>query len=120
MSVMTEPEVSTHVHKAGTRRKRAARVDPEQRTISMRDLTKLTKDDLERLTEPVPITSAGIPVAWLIPMTPGERRRAEMIAAGELEPAKRGALAGWQPLQPLPGERPLSEILLEMRDLEHT
>ena len=119
MSVMTEPEVPARSR--DTAKPRARKQRGGRHSISMRDLTKLTGDDLVALTEPLPVTRDGLPLAWLVPMTPGERKRAELIAAGRLRPATRpGGLLNWKPLEPVPGERPLSEILLEMRDQEHT
>jgi antitoxin (DNA-binding transcriptional repressor) of toxin-antitoxin stability system len=86
----------------------------------MRQLGKLTAEQVERLTHPVPVTSNGLPVAWLVPLTPGERRRAELIAAGRLRPGRPQGLAGWVPLPPAEGEPTLSELLLAMRDQERT
>lgn len=86
----------------------------------MRELAKITAEQMARLDHPVPVTSNGLPIAWLVPMTPGERRRAQMVASGDMEPAKRSSLAGWKPLLPVDGQPPLSEILLEQRARERT
>ena len=87
----------------------------------MRELGKLSAEEVARIDHPVPVTSNGRPVAWLVPLTSRERRRAEMVAAGELEPRRREALEAWRP-QPAagPGESTLSEILAAMRRLERT
>jgi len=67
------------------------------------------------------VTSNGSPVAWLVPLTPAERRRAELIASGRLEPRRRDDLEGWRPLPPSePGESTLTEILEAMRAQERT
>jgi antitoxin (DNA-binding transcriptional repressor) of toxin-antitoxin stability system len=89
--------------------------------LTMRELGKLSAEQVAQIDHPVPVTSNGRPVAWLVPLTPGERRRAEMIAAGELEPRRREDLEAWRP-QPAesPGEATLSEILAAMRSLERT
>jgi len=86
----------------------------------MRQLGKLTAEQVSRLTHPVPVTSNGRPVAWLVPMTASERRRAEMIASGEVRPRRREDLEGWAPLPPITDGPPLSEILTELRALERT
>lgn len=87
----------------------------------MRELGKLTVDQVAEIDHPVPVTSNGTPVAWLVPLTPSERRRAELIAAGRLEPRRRDDLDAWQPLPPVAdGESTLSEILQAMRDQERT
>ena len=75
---------------------------------------------MSQLVRTVPVTNNGVPIAWFVPMTPGERRRAEMIAGGEMGPAKRSGLAGWQPLPALNGEPALSDILHELRTRERT
>jgi len=73
----------------------------------MRELGKLTAEQVSRFEHPVPVTSNGRPVAWLVPMTAGERRRAEMITSGELRP-------------PVTDGPALSEVLAELRALERT
>ncbi len=88
--------------------------------LTMRELGKLTADQVERLEHPVPVTSNGLPVAWLVPLTPSERRRAEMIAAGKLRPGQPRGLGRWSPL-PATGSGPtLSELLLDLREQERT
>lgn len=89
--------------------------------LTMRELGKLTVDQVSEIDHPVPVTSNGAPVAWLVPLTPAERRRAELIASGRLEPRRRDDLEAWQPLPAVAeGEPTLTEILLAMRDQERT
>jgi len=87
----------------------------------MRELGKLTLDQVAGIDHPVPVTSNGSPVAWLVPLTADERRRAELIAAGRLEPRRREDLEAWRPLSAAePGESTLTEILESMRAQERT
>lgn len=86
----------------------------------MRELGKLTAEQVSRLEHPVPVTSNGHPVAWLVPMTQGERRRAEMIAAGELRPRRREELGAWATLPPITDGPSLSELLAGLRVQERT
>lgn len=87
----------------------------------MRELGKLTAEQVSRLDRPVPVTSKGRPVAWLVPLTPSEARRAQMIAEGRLEPRRREDLQAWAPLPAAEAqESTLSEILTAMRRYEHT
>jgi antitoxin (DNA-binding transcriptional repressor) of toxin-antitoxin stability system len=88
--------------------------------VTMRELGKLTADQVNRLDHAVPVTSNGLPVAWLVPLSPGEHRRAELIAAGELRPGRPEGLTGWSPLPSAEDETPLSELLMEMRAQERT
>ncbi|HEV2345039.1 MAG TPA: hypothetical protein VGS97_13160 [Actinocrinis sp.] len=89
--------------------------------MTMRELGKLTVDQVAGIDHPVPVTSNGSPVAWLVPLTAAERRRAELIAAGRLEPRRRDDLEAWRPLPPAePGESTLTEILEAMRAQERT
>jgi antitoxin (DNA-binding transcriptional repressor) of toxin-antitoxin stability system len=88
--------------------------------LSMRELTKLTVEVVRRFDHPVQITNNGLPVAWLVPLTPSEQRRAELIAAGRLRPGRHRGLADLLPLPPVPDGPSLSELLLEMREQERT
>lgn len=61
------------------------------------------------------MTSNDVPI---VPLTPSERHRAELIAAGRLRPRRLHGLPS-----PLPASSTgpaLSELLLEMRGREHT
>lgn len=86
--------------------------------LTMRELGKLNAEDVAAIDHPVPVTSNGTPVAWLVPLNPSERRRAEMIASGQLEPRRREDLDAWCPAPATEGEPTLSEILLAMRQQE--
>src|SRR5260221_6696903 len=89
--------------------------------LTMRELGKLTVEQVNEIDHPVPVTSNGTPVAWLVPLTPAERHRAELIATGRLEPRRRDDLEAWQPLpSAADGESTLTEILKAMRDQERT
>ena len=89
--------------------------------LTMRELGKLTVGQVAAIDHPVPVTSNGSPVAWLVPLTAAERHRAELIAAGRLEPRRRDDLEAWQPLpSTASGESTLTEILEAMRAQERT
>ena len=121
MSIETGlPPGEDGVTQVPARRRRHRSADVASDSISMRQLGKLTAEQVSRFSHPVPVTSNGRPVAWLVPMTASERRRAEMIAAGELRPRRREDLAGWAPLPPVTEGPALSEVLAELRALERT
>lgn len=65
--------------------------------------------------ETVEVTERGEPVARLVPVPEKESNYERMVAEGRIIPGK----GNWEdlgpPLKPKPGERPLSEILEEMR-----
>jgi len=103
-----------------TRRRRRHSADVASNSISMRQLGKLTAEQVSRLSQPVPVTSNGLPIAWLVPMTASERRRAEMIAAGDLRPRRREDLGAWAPLPPITDGPSLSEVLASLRAMERT
>lgn len=84
----------------------------------MRELGKLTADQVSHISQPVPVTSNGLPVAWLVPLSSGERRRAELVAAGRLIPGRPEGLAGWSPLPASEDGPSLSEVLVNMRQQE--
>lgn len=91
----------------------------EIHSVSMRELGKLTAEEVAGLDHPVPVTSHGRPVAWLVPMSEAERRRAELIAQGRLKPPRvPGGLAGWQPLPSRGDAVSLADALVEMRERE--
>lgn len=100
---------------------RKSRRDVRKNAYTMRELGKLTAEQVSQIDRPVPVTSNGRPVAWLVPLTPSESRRAEMIAEGRMQPRRREDLEAWSP-QPAaePGESTLSEILLALREHERT
>ncbi len=61
------------------------------------------------------VTDHGRPVAVLAPLPPDDDPLADLVAAGLVGPRK-GGLGHLRPAQPRPGDRPLSEILQDMRD----
>jgi antitoxin (DNA-binding transcriptional repressor) of toxin-antitoxin stability system len=95
--------------------------DVRKTAYTMRELGKLTAEQVRQIDRPVPVTSNGQPVAWLVPLTQSESRRAQMIADGRLEPRRREDLEAWSP-QPAaePGEPTLSEILRALREHDRT
>jgi antitoxin (DNA-binding transcriptional repressor) of toxin-antitoxin stability system len=88
--------------------------------LSMRELTKLTVDVVSRFEHPVQITNNGLPVAWLVPLSPSERRRAELVAAGRLRPGRHRGLSDLLPLPPEQDGPTLTELLMQMRERERT
>lgn len=114
--------MTTQAHDpAETRHGRASSARPEDRaSLTMRELGKLTADQVGRIDHPMPVTSSGRPVAWLVPLSASERRRAEMIVEGRLRPSRVDGLAGHVPLPPVTDGPPLSEVLLEMREQERS
>jgi antitoxin (DNA-binding transcriptional repressor) of toxin-antitoxin stability system len=88
--------------------------------LTMRELGKLTAEQLKEIDHPIPVTSNGVPVAWLAPLTAGERRRAELIAEGRLRPRRREDLPSWRPLPPVEDGPSLSELLADLREQERT
>ena len=64
------------------------------------------------------VTDHGRAVAVLAPLPPDDDPLADLVAAGLVEPRKGGLGGLPEPAQPRPGDRPLSEILREMRDEE--
>lgn len=87
-------------------------------SLTMRELGKLTAEQVSHLDHPVPVTNNGLPVAWLVPLSPSERRRAELITAGRLRPRRLQGLV--HPLPEITDGPTLSELLLEMRGQERT
>jgi prevent-host-death family protein len=114
-------DIARQPRKAAARKAPAHGAKEHILALTMRELGKLTVDQVNEIDHPVPITSNGKPVAWLVPLTPAERRRAELIASGRLEPRRRDDLEAWQPLPPATGAEPtLTEILNAMREQERT
>jgi antitoxin (DNA-binding transcriptional repressor) of toxin-antitoxin stability system len=110
-------EINARPARRGDRRTRG---EGAKSSYTMRELGKLTAEQVRHIDRPVPVTSNGIPVAWLVPLTPSEIRRAEMIAAGRLEPRRREDLSAWSPQPGVSGESTLSEILLALREQDRT
>ena len=94
------------------------------RRIGIRELRQNASEyiRLVKQGEAVEITERGELVAVLIPPPPEEARpkksrREELIEQGLLIPGE-GDWRDFETLAPKPGDRPLSEILSEMRDEE--
>lgn len=93
------------------------------RRIGIRELRQNASQyiRLVKAGETIEVTERDVPVALLTPLpAPEERkksRREELIEQGLLIPGK-GDWRDFVPLEPKPGERPLSDILQEMRDEE--
>ena len=71
--------------------------------------------------ETIEITDHGQPVAVLSPLPPPAEETGfeRLVRLGIVTPAKvEGGVAGLIPIPMRPGERPLSEILAEMREDE--
>jgi prevent-host-death family protein len=66
--------------------------------------------------ETIEVTDRGRPVARLAPLPKGESIVDRLIAEGKATPAKGDLRALPPPLPRRPGERPMSEILDEMRE----
>lgn len=73
---------------------------------------------VEERGEPIQITDRGRPVALLMPVPKSTSRYEQLVASGRIRSAKRS----WKDLPPprsvRPGEKPLSEILEELRSDE--
>ena len=69
----------------------------------------------------VPVTERGELVAYLVPAHEPTTTFERMVAAGQVRLATgnlKDTLAALEPLKAKPGEKPLSEVLQEMRDEE--
>jgi prevent-host-death family protein len=69
----------------------------------------------------VPVTDRGELVAYLVPAHEPNTTFQRLVAAGQVrlpEANITDTLASWHPLSAEPGEKPLSEVLREMRDEE--
>lgn len=96
---------------------------PKSDRVGVRELRQNLSVYLDRVKEGerLEVTEHGRPVALLVPIPPEEDQIARMIADGRMIPAK-GSLRDWlrdnPPLPARPGEKTLTQILLEMRDEE--
>jgi prevent-host-death family protein len=92
------------------------------RRVTIRELQQHAAkviDELAEADEVAEITRRGQVIARLIPVSPAERAFAEMLARGEVIPAKNPAgLAGWKPLPPRQDGVSLSDALIAMREEE--
>lgn len=90
---------------------------PEKSVLTMRELGKLTAEQVANITEPVAVTNHGLPVAWLVPLSRAERRHAQMVARGRLRPGRPTTAV---PLPPMQDGPTLSELLVHMRQQDRT
>ena len=91
--------------------------------VGVRELRQNLSVYLDRVKEGecLEVTERGQPVALLVPLPPDDDPLERMIAEGRVIPATRDlqeVLRQYPPRPAVPGERPLSEILQEMRDEE--
>jgi prevent-host-death family protein len=70
---------------------------------------------VEERGEPIQITDRGRPVALLTPVPAATSRIEQLRASGRIRPAKGSWRDIGPPLELEPGEKPLSEILEELR-----
>lgn len=83
--------------------------------IGIRELKQHASAVIRRVAagEEVEVTDRGTPVARIVPLPQGDPYE-RLIAAGEITPAT-GSWRDHEPAAALPG-KPLSQVLLEMRD----
>ena len=86
--------------------------------VGVRELKQNASAVIERVRngEVVDVTLRGEPVARLTPIPKDETAYERMLAEGKIRPATKRFEDLPPPLKPRPGDRPLSEILQEMRD----
>lgn len=85
--------------------------------IGVRELRDGLSGILRRVAsgETVEVTDHGHPVARIVPLHHRSRYE-QMVAEGRITPPEEpGSLLDFEPLPLEPGERPLSEILAELR-----
>jgi prevent-host-death family protein len=66
----------------------------------------------------IAVTDRGELVAYLVPANEPTTTYQRLVAAGQVKPATGNLLDHLAPDRAAPGERPLSEVLQEMRDEE--
>jgi prevent-host-death family protein len=86
--------------------------------IGIRELRQNASEYVRRAEagETIEVTDRGRPVARLSPLPKGETLIDRLIAEGKMTPATRKLRDLPPPLPPIPGARPLSEIIDEMRE----
>lgn len=92
----------------------------EPESIGIRELRQHASRyvDMAEQGRRVPVTKRGRLVAYLVPADEPRSNFQRMVAAGQVRPAS-GNLRDLLPPPPAePGERPLSEVLQELRDEE--
>jgi len=99
----------------------------EATRISARELSRNTSEVLDRVAagEKIEVTRNGVAIAIITPPDPVEVMTQGLIKAGVLSSdwrSEQAELKRWltenPPLPSEPGERPLSEVLIEQRDEE--
>jgi len=91
--------------------------------VGVRELRQNLSVYLDRVKEGerLEVTEHGQPVALLVPLPPADDPLARLIAEGRVIPASRDlaeVLREHPPLPAIPGAKPLSRVLEEMRDEE--
>ena len=97
--------------------------NPTTRQVGVRELRQNLSVYLDRVKEGerLEVTEHGRPVALLVPLPDDDDPLDRMIAEGRAIPATRDlqeVLRQYPPRPAVPGEKPLSVILQEMRDEE--
>ncbi len=87
------------------------------RSIGVRELRQNASLYLREVKrgETVEVTERGEPIARLVPIPKTEGTYERLVAEGRIRPAEGDWRDLGPPLEPKPGERPLSEVLEEMR-----
>ncbi|MHA6626796.1 type II toxin-antitoxin system Phd/YefM family antitoxin [Pseudonocardia sichuanensis] len=96
---------------------------PEGESIGIRELRQHASRyvAMAKTGKRVPVTERGKLVAYLVPAEEPTSAYDRLVAAGQVRPARGNildTLASFEPLEAAPGEKPLSEVLREMRDEE--
>ncbi len=96
---------------------------PAVMQVGVRELRQNLSVYLDRVKEGerMEVTEHGKPVALLVPLPQDDDPLDRMIAEGRVIPATRDlgeVLRTHPPLTPVPGAKPLSQALREMRDEE--
>jgi len=88
------------------------------RSIGVRELRQNASRYLLEVKrgETVEVTERGEPIARLVPVPERESNYERMVAEGRIRRGKGNLHDLGPPLKARPGERPLSEIVEEMRD----
>jgi prevent-host-death family protein len=89
------------------------------RSVGVRELRQRASEYLRLVEkgETFEVTDRGRPIALLVPIPEDPLER--LIAEGKAKPPKRRwNIADIVPFEPRPGDKPLSQILQEMRDDE--
>lgn len=93
----------------------------EPESIGIRELRQHASRyvDMAEQGQRVPVTKRGKLVAYLVPAEEPGSVFERLVAAGQVRLARKRGISDLRPLPPYePGEKPLSEVLREMRDGE--